>query len=110
MRKLVLTVLLLVFTSTNAFAATAKINVNGLVCDFCARALEKVFSKKEEVKNIDVNLETKIITVNFNEGQILSDEVLEQSITDSGYDFVGITWEGSEESAKEKLQEDKIDE
>ena len=66
------------------------VSVNGLVCDFCAQALEKMFSKKEEVKAIDVNLDTKIVTVNFNDGMNLSDEVLTQIITDSGYNVEGI--------------------
>ena len=66
------------------------VSVNGLVCDFCARALEKVFGKVEAVKAIDVNLDTKIITVNFNEGQTLNDEKLTQLITDAGYNVEGI--------------------
>jgi copper chaperone CopZ len=68
----------------------AHISVNGLVCDFCARALEKTFGKRDEVKAIDVNLETKIVTVNFNDGQTLDDETLTQIITDSGYNVEGI--------------------
>ena len=68
----------------------AHVSVNGLVCDFCARALEKVFGKEEAVKAIDVNLDTKIITVNFNEGQTLSDEKITQLITDAGYNVEGI--------------------
>ena len=71
-------------------AGDALITVNGLVCDFCARALEKVFGQEEAVKAIDVNLDTKIITVNFKEGQTLSDERLTQLITDSGYNVEGI--------------------
>lgn len=66
------------------------VSVNGLVCDFCARALEKVFGKEEAVKAIDVNLDTKIITVNFNKGQTLSDEKITQLITDAGYNVEGI--------------------
>lgn len=68
----------------------AHVSVNGLVCDFCAQALEKMFSKKEEVKAIDVNLDTKIVTVNFNDGMSLSDEVLTQIITDAGYNVEDI--------------------
>ncbi|MCG8324682.1 MAG: hypothetical protein MI673_04130, partial [Thiotrichales bacterium] len=35
-----------------------KINVNvfGLVCDFCAQAIEKVFMKRQEVSGIKVDL------------------------------------------------------
>lgn len=66
------------------------VSVNGLVCDFCARALEKVFSKQEEVKVIDVNLDSKVITINFNEDQTLDDEMLTKLITDAGYNVEGI--------------------
>ena len=66
------------------------VSVNGLVCDFCARALEKVFGKEEAVKGIDVNLDTKIITINFKEDQTLSDERIKQLITDAGYNVEGI--------------------
>ena len=66
------------------------VSVNGLVCDFCARALEKVFGKEAAVKSIDVNLDTKIITINFSEGQSLDDERITALITDSGYNVEGI--------------------
>lgn len=73
-----------------AQSGDAHISVNGLVCDFCARALEKTFGKRDEVKGIDVNLETKIVTVNFVQGQTLDDDTLTQIITDSGYNVEGI--------------------
>ena len=34
----------------------AVINVNGMVCDFCAQGLEKTFKKDRNVKKIDVVL------------------------------------------------------
>lgn len=71
-------------------ASNALISVNGLVCDFCARALEKTFSKKDEVTDINVNLESKIVTVNFEDGQNLSDETLTELITDAGYNVEAI--------------------
>ena len=66
------------------------VSVNGLVCDFCARALEKTFGKRAEVKGIDVNLDTKIVTINFNDGQTLDDDTIRQIITDSGYNVEGV--------------------
>ena len=102
MKKLILILTLLVFSvSTPVYAASdeammlksgdAKVAVNGLVCDFCARALEKVFGKQEEVNAIDVDLDTKIISVSFNEGQTLDDETITNLITDSGYNVEGIS-------------------
>jgi len=64
----------------------AIVKANGLVCDFCARALEKVFKKQSEVKDINVDLTTKNITIFFNEGKTLSEEKIKEFIKDAGYD------------------------
>lgn len=69
------------------------ISVNGLVCDFCARSIEKLFSKKESVKSIDVNLENMIITINLKKGKKLNDDIVRQVIKDSGYDVTEINRE-----------------
>tara|TARA_B100000530_G_C15699088_1_gene385201 strand:+ start:51 stop:362 length:312 start_codon:yes stop_codon:yes gene_type:complete len=66
------------------------ISVNGLVCDFCARSIEKLFSKKESVKSINVNLEDMIITINLKKGKKLNDNIIRQVINDSGYDVTEI--------------------
>jgi copper chaperone CopZ len=63
------------------------ISVNGLVCDFCARSIEKLFSKKESVKSINVNLEQMLITISLKKGKSLNDEIITKVITDSGYDI-----------------------
>ena len=63
------------------------ISVNGLVCDFCARSIEKLFSKKESVKSINVNLEKMLITINLKKGMSLHDSIITKVITDSGYDI-----------------------
>ena len=34
----------------------AVVNVKGMVCDFCARGIEKTFKKDTNVKKIDVDL------------------------------------------------------
>ena len=97
MKKHLLTTALLISLSLPAFAAhpggTVYADVNGLVCDFCARALEKVFGKQEAVEYINVNLDEKVITVHFNEGQSLDDETITQLITDAGYNVQEIRHE-----------------
>lgn len=89
MKRLILTTALVLSLSVPAFAAhpggTVYADVNGLVCDFCARALEKVFGKQEAVESINVDLDTKVISIHFNEGQSLDDETIKELITDSGY-------------------------
>lgn len=71
--------------SNQSEISIVKVGINGLVCDFCARALEKVFGRQESVTGIDVNLDSKIVTINF-KGAPLDDEVITKMINDSGYD------------------------
>ena len=63
------------------------ISVNGLVCDFCARSIEKLFIKKESVDHINVNLEKMLITINLKKGKSLNDDLITKVINDSGYDI-----------------------
>lgn len=96
MKKFVLvTMVILLSTPSLAFAlhgtgGTVYADVNGLVCDFCARALEKVFSKQDSVSNIEVNLDTKVITINFKNGQTLDDDAITKLITNAGYNVTAI--------------------
>ena len=94
--KFIITIILLFFTLIT-FSITKSqeklenevlsISVNGLVCDFCARSIEKLFSKKESVKSINVNLEQMLITISLKKGKSLNDSIITKVITDSGYDI-----------------------
>lgn len=70
-----------------------KVSVNGLVCDFCARSIEKLFKKKESVESINVNLENMLITINLEKGKNINDASIIKVINDSGYDVTGINRE-----------------
>lgn len=61
------------------------VKVNGLVCDFCARALEKVFSKQDSVTGIQVDLAAGHIAVDMKPNMKMDDATLTKLITDSGY-------------------------
>ena len=81
----------LTFCIGNAYAKTIKIGVEGMVCDFCAQSIEKVFLKQPGVEKVDVNLEVGKVTVKMadvfqdNEDGI-SDERIKQLFLDAGYD------------------------
>lgn len=66
------------------------VQIDGLVCDFCARALEKVFGKRAEVTGIDVNLNTKLVTIGLKKGADIDDATITKLITDAGYNVVKI--------------------
>lgn len=66
--------------------------VNGLVCDFCAQALKKVFNKEQgdAVKDLTIDLDKGHVLIAMNPGQTLSDDVVKDLIRKSGYSLVGI--------------------
>ena len=67
---------------------TAK--VNGMVCDFCARAVTKVFGKEDAVDSVHVDLDNGEIHVTLKAGSALSDERVASLVKMSGYDLVSI--------------------
>lgn len=73
-----------------ANAETVVVQVNGMVCDFCARAVEKVFSKRDEVNDVDVDLDASTITVKTSGCIKLDDETIEKLVKKSGYAFVSL--------------------
>ena len=44
-------------------AETIQLNINGLVCDFCARSLEKVLLKNVAIDSIKVDMNEKKIII-----------------------------------------------
>lgn len=62
-----------------------KINVNGMVCDFCAQSIEKVFMKRDEVKGINVNLENQKVIIYLKKGTNIKNKVISIIFEDAGY-------------------------
>jgi len=69
---------------------TVNIKVSGLVCDFCARSLEKVFLKRGDVAGIKVDLGKGSVVVAMKPGLPIDDATLTKLITDSGYNVSAI--------------------
>lgn len=67
------------------------VNVFGLVCDFCAQGIEKVFMKREEVAGIKVDLSAGLIAIFTKQGFMLDDKILSKLILDSGYNVDSIS-------------------
>jgi copper chaperone CopZ len=66
------------------------IEASGMVCDFCAQSLTKVFSKKNSVESIDVDLDKSTVNVTLKEGQPLNDDEIKKLIEWGGYDLISI--------------------
>ncbi|MEO1250806.1 MAG: heavy-metal-associated domain-containing protein [Pseudomonadota bacterium] len=57
----------------------------GVVCDFCAKAMNKTFGKREEVAAVYVDLDTKTLSLVFKPGMTLDDERIHALVEKSGY-------------------------
>lgn len=60
-------------------------DVLGVVCDFCATAMNKIFGKREEVAAIYVDLDTKALSIVTYEPGSLSDEDIGALAERAGY-------------------------
>ena len=78
------------FSNTKNFSIYAY--VNGLVCEFCARALEKTIGNQNEVESIKVDLRKKVVIVKLFDGKSLKESKLISLINDAGYDVTEIRY------------------
>ena len=59
--------------------------VLGAVCDFCAMAMNKTLSKREDVAAVYVDLDAKTLNLVLKPGATLSDNDLRELVKKSGY-------------------------
>ena len=85
----VLFVLLLCVASI-ASAKTIEMDVNGLVCAFCAQGIEKSFKAMPATSKVFVSLENRIVAVELKDGTDITDAQLRKAITDAGFTVVAI--------------------
>jgi copper chaperone CopZ len=85
--KPLLTVLipLLIALGPSAEAATIEMNVNGLVCAFCAQGIEKQLRKFAATADVVVSLEHRLVAVALKDGQDIADADLRRALTNAGY-------------------------
>ena len=95
MTKILTLIILSFLINTSALADTKKddivISVKGMVCDFCAQSLKKVFGKEKSVNGITINLDNQTVSVDIKENTDLTDDKIKELIEWGGYDLVKIT-------------------
>ena len=62
----------------------AVISVNGMVCDFCARGIERTFKKDKAVQKIDVDLTKGKVLVMYTQSAKVNFEDIKQKILSNG--------------------------
>ena len=70
--------------------APVVVDVLGVVCDFCATAMNKIFSKRDEVAAIYVDLDKKTLSLVITDGSDLSDKQIEKLAKQAGYRIAAI--------------------
>jgi|DEB0MinimDraft_6_1074348.scaffolds.fasta_scaffold147069_1 copper chaperone CopZ len=95
MFKKFITVFLFIFliNISSVFAKEINVDVSGLVCEFCAVTIEKNFKEKDEIEEVNVDLDQKKVFLTFKDGKDLSDEEIDDIIKNNGYNVVKINRE-----------------
>ena len=69
----------------------ALVNVQGMVCDFCARGIEKTFKKDKRVKKIDVDLSKGKVLIAYNNSQEIKFDDIKEKILINGQNAIDMT-------------------
>jgi len=101
------TAILLLIASPFASAKTVEMEVNGLVCGFCAQGIEKTLKALPATEGVFVSLENRLVAVQLKDGTEIDDAALRKALKDSGYTVVAIR--RTERSLDELRQQAKRD-
>ena len=79
-----------VFVKDLRDSQVAVVNVIGMVCDFCARGIEKTFNKDEFVRKIDVDLANGQVLIAYSADKLINQEEISDLILANGQNVTGI--------------------
>lgn len=88
MKKII--ALTLCFLSFQAFSKEITVKVSGMVCSMCAQGIQKKFSSIPAVKDLKVDLDSKIVSINLKDGQDVPNTKIKELITEAGYNVASI--------------------
>lgn len=72
------------FVADQSGSQIAVVSVTGMVCDFCARGIEKTFQKDTGFKKIDVDLANGRVLIAYAAGVKIVNEDIERKILSNG--------------------------
>lgn len=89
-KQLTVTVMALMILASPAFAETIHVGVDGLVCAFCAKGIEKSFKAQPETQKVDVSLDDGLVTVVTKKDTTMKDATIKKLISDAGFKVTSI--------------------
>lgn len=109
MFKSTLLALLLAFVASPTLAQDYLIQVNGIVCDFCAIGVTKKISKLKFIdrskytKGVDVDVQAQLVTIAVKTDATLDQAALYAAIEAGGYNPVEV-WRLAEDGSRSPVQ------
>ncbi|MBF5038311.1 heavy-metal-associated domain-containing protein [Methylophilus sp. 13] len=85
MKKLLITLMLSAMTPAAFAVTTIKAEVNGMVCAFCAKGIEKKLNALPQKQAAFVDLKSRVVALQLKDGQEVSDAAFSKVIEDAGY-------------------------
>ena len=79
------------FTSSLSNMQIVVVDVNGMVCDFCARGIEKTFVKDKAVKRVDVDLERGKVLIAYTKDKEINFDEIKNKILANGQNAIDFT-------------------
>ena len=74
---------------TTKTASSLKLQVNGMVCSFCAQGIEKRLKSLPDTGAIFIDLRNNVVAVEPRAGQKLDAQRVAAEVREAGYDVVG---------------------
>lgn len=71
--------------STQLLAGEIQVKVGAMVCSMCAQGITKKFKTRPEVKDLEVDMDTKTVKITLHEGKELKDSEVFELIKEAGY-------------------------
>lgn len=86
----VITLLTLPFFASVKAAEKIEVEVQGMVCDFCAQGLQKTIGALDEVDKINVDMDSQKVSIFLKDDKDLADEKIKELIVGNGFSVVDI--------------------
>lgn len=86
MKKLIAIFTMTLFSASAWAVPSIKANVNGMVCAFCAKGIEKKLKALPQAQAVFVDLKQHIVVLELKDGQRVPLDDFKQIIEDAGYE------------------------
>lgn len=89
MTRIWLAALIVLGITLTAHAAGERyvMRVDGLACPYCAYGIEKKLNEIEGVKDIAIDLDNGLVTVDVADGIVLTEEQMQELFADAGFTY-----------------------